>query len=140
MKHKTVEGKRWLKQAHHDLLVASKNLENKFFADVCYLSEQAAQKALKGYLYFQGERFVWEHSLTQLVKRTLNYESAFEKFLEKAKVLDQYYIPTRYPDALAPPAVPYESYTKKQAEEAIKIAKEILEGVEEKIKEKTQKN
>lgn len=130
MKQKKLEAYRWLKQAKHDLLVANRNIEDKFYADACYSAEQAAQKALKAYLYFQGERFVWEHSVRELVKRCLKFQLSFQKFEDLGKILDQYYIPTRYPDALAPPAVPYESYTKKEAEEAVKIAKEILEEVE----------
>jgi HEPN domain-containing protein len=48
-------------------------------------------------------------------------------------VLDRYYILTRYPDALAPPAVPYKSYTKKDAIQALRYAKEILQLVRNKI-------
>lgn len=135
MKQNKIEAKRWLKQAKHDLLVAKKNLENKFFSDACYSAEQAAQKALKGYLYFQGARFVWEHSVAQLVKRVATYKRSFQKLQELGKILDQYYIPTRYPDALAPPAVPFESYNKKEAAEAIEIAKSILKMVGEELKE-----
>lgn len=135
MKQNKVEAKRWLKQAKHDLLVAKKNLENKFFSDACYSAEQAAQKALKGYLYFQEVRFVWEHSVAELAKRAISYKKSFQELAEFGKILDQYYIPTRYPDALAPPAVPFESYSKKEAVEAIKIAKSILKIVEEELKE-----
>lgn len=135
MKQNKIEAKRWLKQAKHDLLVANKNLENKFYADSCYSAEQAAQKALKGYLYFQGARFIWEHSVAQLAKRATSYKKSFQKLQELGKILDQYYIPTRYPDALAPPAVPFESYNKKEAVEAIEIAKSILKIVEEELKE-----
>lgn len=133
MKHNIAEGKRWLKQAQHDLLVAQKNLENKFYADSCYSAEQASQKAFKGYLYLQGARFVWEHSVAELAKRAAAYKKSFQELVETGKILDQYYIPTRYPDALAPPAVPFESYTKKEALEALKIAQKILSRVQKEI-------
>ena len=50
-------------------------------------------------------------------------------------MLDRYYIPTGYPDALAPPAVPYEIYTAKDAEEAVDFARKIIDKVKRKFKE-----
>lgn len=129
MKHPSEELKRWLKQAKHDLAAANLDLENKFFADACYSAEQAAQKALKGYLYFKGSPLVWKHSVKELVAECVAYDTAFSELLEAGKILDQYYIPTRYPDVLAPPAVPFESYTKTQAVEAIELAGKILDKV-----------
>jgi len=41
-------------------------------------------------------------------------------------VLDKYYIPARYPDALAPPAVPYKSFTETEARQALSQAQEIV--------------
>lgn len=130
MKHPSEELKRWLKQAKHDLEAAGLDIKNKFFADACYSAEQAAQKALKGYLYFKGSPLVWQHSVKKLVADCIGYDNAFSKLLEAGKILDQYYIPTRYPDVLAPPAVPFESYTESQAIEAIELAGKILNKVE----------
>ena len=42
-------------------------------------------------------------------------------------------IPTRYPDALADPAVPFESYTQQQAAQALAFAQEILQFVKQKV-------
>ena len=61
------------------------------------------------------------------------YEQAFEKVVKYGMVLDRYYILTRYPDALAPPAVPYKSYTKQDAVWALRYAEEILQLVRKKI-------
>lgn len=129
MKHPSEELKRWLKQATHDLEAASLDLEHKFFSDACYSAEQAAQKALKGYLYFKGSPLVWKHSVKALVAECTGYDNTFSELLEAGKILDQYYIPTRYPDVLAPPAVPFESYTEGQAIEAINFARQILDKV-----------
>ena len=129
MKHPREELDRWLKQAQHDLEAANLDLGNKFFADACYSAEQAAQKALKGYLYFKGSPLVWKHSVKELVTECVGYDNTFSQLLEAGKVLDQYYIPTRYPDALPPPASPFESYTQDQAVEAIGLAGKILEKV-----------
>lgn len=126
MKHPKEELERWLKQAGHDLKVAKANFGHEFFADVCYSAEQAAQKALKGYLYFRGSTMVWKHSVKELAEECAKLESGFSELIEAGKILDQYYIPTRYPDVLAPPAVPFESYTKEQAEEAMALAEKVV--------------
>jgi HEPN domain-containing protein len=44
----------------------------------------------------------------------------------------RYYIPTRYPDALAPPAVPFESYTQEQGEKAVAAVQAIVTLVRQK--------
>jgi HEPN domain-containing protein len=48
--------------------------------------------------------------------------------VEKAKVLDNFYIPTRYANGHAEGA-PFEHYGSIQSEEAIRYAREILEFV-----------
>ena len=137
MKNAKQEAIRWLEQAEHDLDAAKKNLEIlKFYSDACFLAEQAAQKALKAFLYFKGKRYVPIHSVGALVETILEYDKEFESLINYGRKLDQYYIPTRYPDALAPPAVPFETYTREQAEEALKYAEEIFNLVNKKITKK----
>ncbi len=51
----------------------------------------------------------------------------------KGIILDKYYIPTRYPNGLPYPAVPYQSYTEEEANEAISIAEEIINITEREI-------
>jgi len=128
------EAGRWLKQAGHDLKLASSIYRQKYFSDVCFLCEQAAQKLLKAYLYARGVRFITIHSIRSLIRACARHDKAFERLSEKAKVLDKYYIPTRYPDALAPPAVPFESYTKKEAREALAYTREFYTFVSRKLR------
>jgi len=45
------EGKRWLLQAEQDLKDAEYSFDGKRFHLVCFLSRQAAEKALKAFLY-----------------------------------------------------------------------------------------
>jgi HEPN domain-containing protein len=134
MKNPKENGLRWLEQAGHDLEAAKKNLEVlEFYSDACFMAEQASQKALKAFLLFKGERYVLVHSVNELVRQAVLYDQDFENLAKSGSILDQYYIPTRYPDALASPAIPYKSFTRKQAEEAVKIAKKILCLVRDKI-------
>ncbi len=50
-----------------------------------------------------------------------------------AKLIDKYYIPTRYTDAW-PEGVPEDYYTLDEANEAIANAETVMEGVEDKWK------
>lgn len=127
MKNSRAEGARWLDQARHDLEVARDHLDRERFSDACFMAEQAAQKALKSALLAAGERFVLEHSVARLAEACAARDAAFGVLIDPGKVLDQYYIPTRYPDALAPPAVPYRTYTQAQAREAVGLAASVVD-------------
>jgi HEPN domain-containing protein len=123
------EASRWLKQAEHDLKVAEHNLKAGFYSDACFMAEQASQKALKAYLILRTGRSIHEHSIQALAKKAAAYDGRFREIVEYGMILDRYYILARYPDALAPPAVPYETYTKRDGEDAAKYAAKIVEIV-----------
>ena len=123
---------RWFRQAEHDLAMA-KRLEEESPADACYFAEQASQKVLKAFLYLHGARSQPEHSVALLAQYCSEKDPAFTPFIKTGAVMDQYYIPTRYPDALADPAVPFESYSIAQATEAVRVASEMLDKVRAKI-------
>lgn len=133
MKLNKEESLRWFDQAQHDLEVAKSNFGSGFYSDACYMSEQAAQKGLKAFMIYHGKRHVWEHSVQELAKIGSHYDKEFEGVVEAGMVLDRYYVPTRYPDALASPAVPYKSYIAKDASEAISLAEKIIAMVKGKF-------
>jgi HEPN domain-containing protein len=134
MKKGREEGGRWLKQAEHNLRVAKNNLNAGFYSDACFMSEQASQVALKSYLISKTGREVREHSIQTLSKKSVKYDDDFKEIVEYGKILDRYYIPTRYPDALNSPAVPFETYIKKDAKEAVGFAEIIITLVKDKMK------
>ena len=49
-----------------------------------------------------------------------------DDLVEKARVLDNFYIPTRYPNS-HPAGAPFEHYGPLQSEEAIRYAREIID-------------
>jgi HEPN domain-containing protein len=134
MKRAKENGLRWLRQAKHNFEVTKKHLKNNDFSDACFMAEQTAQVTLKAFLYFRGERFVNIHSITELVKKSGEFSDDFTGLLAGAGKLDQYYIPTRYPDALAGNIIPAEAYMREQAEDALEIAQKILDLVKNKMK------
>ena len=122
----------WLRQAEKDLRHAKLSLEGEDYEWACFASQQAAEKALKAlHLYFGQE--VWGHVLVRLINE-LPF-SVPERLKEMAYVLDTYYIPTRYPNGF-PEGSPFEHYGRRQAEEAIRYAGEILAFVRAKMAEK----
>ncbi|MDP2604165.1 MAG: HEPN domain-containing protein [Deltaproteobacteria bacterium] len=124
---------RWLRQAEHDLTIAQNHRKQGDYSDACFMAEQASQKTLKAFLMAKGQRSVPIHSVAQLAERCADIDPDFKKLIAAGRILDQYYIPTRYPDALAPPAVPFESYTEEQAQRAVKATESIYGLVAKKV-------
>ncbi len=115
--------KDWFNQAVEDLKHAKLSLEHGDYEWACFASHQAAEKAVKALHLYYGQE-AWGHVIAKLLKE-LPIEVP-EDLVEKAKALDIYYIPTRYPNGF-PEGAPYEHFGKQQAEEAIKDAGEIIE-------------
>jgi HEPN domain-containing protein len=68
MKRPKPTAKRWIEQAEHFLKSAKREIQPGP-SNACFYAEQAAQAALKAYLYFQGERFIYTHSIMELAER-----------------------------------------------------------------------
>ena len=116
---------RWLEQARVDLKwVRHLEGEGAYYL-VCFLAQQAAEKALKAVLYARGEELVVGHSVRQLCQRVAREEARFAPHLEEWAVLDSYYIPTRYPNGFAS-GKPADYFTFEEAQEAVNAAREVL--------------
>jgi len=122
--------KDWLSQANRDLKHAESSLEMRDYEWVCFAAQQAAEKSVKALYYYLGKD-AKGHSILKLLRNLLLELS--EEILQKAAYLDKFYIPSRYPDGFIEGA-PFDFFTKKEAEESIKYAKEIILFVEGEIK------
>jgi HEPN domain-containing protein len=122
------EGMRWLLQARQDLDDANYNLEGRRYHLACFLSQQAAEKALKAFLYLKGEEMVLGHSVARLLKTAIRYDPEME-MIKGTAGLDKYYIPTRYPNGL-PGGVPYEAFDDEDALKAIGLASKVIEQIQ----------
>ena len=120
----------WILQAESDLRCVSDLIKNGHFAQACFNSQQASEKALKSLAFFRGAELVKSHSLDTITK-DLKINGELSTFAMK---LDLYYLTARYPDALPENAVPSESFNKAMADEAFKMAETFLEKVREEIK------
>jgi HEPN domain-containing protein len=123
------EGRRWLEQAQTDLGWAQHLRDAGAHYLACFLAQQVAEKALKAFLYAQGEELVVGHSVRQLCARAAHYAAQFARNLDDWGVLDSYYIPTRYPNGL-PDDIPARVYNRQSAETALALAQSVVLTVE----------
>ncbi len=126
------EARRWLEQAHADLAAAKWNEEGDFHSVACFLAQQTAERALKAFLYFRGQRRIIGHSVLEFADRCSRLDSDFKSLMDTAGTLDRYYIPTRYPNGL-PGGVPAKVFGANEAKQALQIAETIVTLVASKI-------
>jgi HEPN domain-containing protein len=115
----------WLNQAIRDLEQAASSRDAERYEWACFASHQAAEKAVKALHLHLGQE-AWGHVIAKLL--TELPETASEILIEKGRVLDNFYMPTRYPNG-HPEGAPFEHYGPLQSEEAIRYASEIVEFV-----------
>ena len=119
----------WIERAKSSYEIAKMEIRNNiYYEDLCYQSQQAVEKALKGLLIYYGADPEFTHNIGLLLNE-------LEKFTEipdnvkSATNVTKYAVITRYPGE-------YDEITKKDYEESIKIAKNCIDWAEEKIKAK----
>ena len=115
------EADRWRRQAANDLAFARVALREQFHAQACFMAQQSAEKSVKALAYGLGERTVIGHSLVTLISRYADRRPGLNDLREVAGILDQYYVPTRYPNGLAG-GVPFEAFGETQAAAAVDAA------------------
>ena len=115
--------KDWFRQAERDLEQARASQRDGRHEWACFAAQQAAEKAVKALHLAQGQE-AWGHVVARLLAELPL--PAPEDLVEKGKVLDNFYIPTRYANG-HPEGAPFEHYGPLQSTEAIAYAREILE-------------
>jgi len=130
------EAIRWLTTGQDDLDTAEILKKNQKHAHSCFHAQQAVEKALKGVWHFY-DKDPWGHSISKLIQELeevdANAFSILNKFIDDAKKLDRFYIPTRYPNGL-PDITPNMAYVEDDSRFSINAAKKILKEVETVIK------
>ena len=115
--------KDWFAQAERDLDHAISSQKEGRHEWACFAAQQSAEKAVKA-LHLSLKQEAWGHVVARLLAE-LPLDVP-EDLVEKAKVLDGFYIPTRYANA-HPEGAPFEHYGKIHSKDGIKYASEILE-------------
>lgn len=118
----------WLERAAEDLTVARLVREEGHTAHACFLSQQCIEKSLKAYLLAKAHAYPRTHKLADLVGECIPLDPAFSPLAADCAVVDQYYVVTRYPDAV-PGGTPSGRPGEAEATEAVAAAERILQFV-----------
>lgn len=117
----------WFNQAVRDLEQARDSQRDGRHEWACFAAQQSAEKAVKA-LHLHLRQEAWGHVVAKLLRELPPAANVPTMLVEKARVLDGFYIPPRYPNA-HPEGAPFEHYGPLQSEEAIRYASEIIEFV-----------
>ena len=115
----------WLLQAERNFEQAESSRDEDRHEWACFAAQQAAELAVKA-LHLANGQEAWGHVVARLL-RELPFNPPTD-LVEKGSVLDNFYVPTRYPNG-HPEGAPFHHYGKIQSGEAITYAGEIIEFV-----------
>jgi len=117
----------WIKRAKSSLELAQAEIVHYiYYEDLCYQSQQAVEKALKGLLIYYGVEPEFTHNIEILLNEVKKFTDIPEN-IKEAALLTNYAVQTRYPGE-------YDEITKEEYEKSIKIAKDCLQWIEDKIR------
>jgi HEPN domain-containing protein len=119
--------KDWIEQAKRDLEQAEESRHSGKHEWACFAAQQGAEKAVKALHLFLGQE-AWGHVIAKLLYELPKKIKTPTDLLDKAHVLDSFYIPSRYPNS-HPEGSPFEHYGSIQSKEAIQYAREIFKFV-----------
>ena len=112
----------WLAQAEHDMEQARSSAAEERHEWACFAAQQAAEKAVKALHLARGQE-AWGHVVARLLGELP--VAPPRDLIEKARVLDNLYVPTRHPNG-HPEGAPFEHYGPLQSGQAILYAGEIV--------------
>jgi HEPN domain-containing protein len=116
----------WVSRARSNLARAQTKITGVYLEDLCFDAQQAAEKAVKALLIKRGVTFPYVHDLARLVTLLEQAGQEIPELVRRAEALTRYAVVTRYP-GLAEPV------TEVHYQEAIVLAKAVLEWVEDQL-------
>jgi len=117
-------GHDWLRQAVRDLEQAEDSQRAGRHEWACFAAHQAAEKAVTGLHLHLGQE-AWRHVVARLLRELPERVIPAEDLIDRARVLDNFYVPSRYPNG-HPEGAPFEHYGTLQSREAIEHAGQII--------------
>jgi HEPN domain-containing protein len=123
----------WLDRAAEDLEVAQLVLKEGHASHACFLAQPSIEKALKAYLLSRTHARPRTHKLVDLLAECKALDQRFVQFRDACLIVDQYYIPTRYPNGI-PGGLPDGLPGVQEAAEALAAAGNILSFVAPQLK------
>ena len=120
----------WLMQAIEDLAWGEETFNSRRYAQVCFIAQQAAEKALKALSLHRGHILPKSHSVRSLAL-ALKVNGEIEA---AGRYLDRFYIASRYPDAY-PEGYPSQYIEEKDASMALEHCRKVIASVKGEIPE-----
>jgi HEPN domain-containing protein len=118
----------WLTRGDHDWQSAQLLFKAKApTGSLVLLLQQACEKELKGYLVHKGWLLKKTHNLAELVDEAIEYDAAFDTYLNLAHQLTAYYFETRYP-----PGAPKE-YSEEEIDNLMRQAGKLITTIKESL-------
>ncbi|MDI6785151.1 MAG: HEPN domain-containing protein [bacterium] len=116
--------KEWFESALSDYDYAQVGLKEKeTYPQIAFLSQQIAEKYIKGFLILNGINIQKIHELPKLLDECVKFNKELEKLRDACELLTGFYTEVRYP-----PDIP--DYTKNEILEAFNNAKFVKETIE----------
>jgi len=118
--------KEWFDSAISDYKYAKIGLDQDIiFPQIAFLSQQIAEKFLKGFLILNGIEPSRIHELPKLLDDCVKIDQSLEKLRDACELLAGFYIESRYP-----PDIP--NYTKEEITETFnqaKLVKNVIQNI-----------
>ncbi|NJF25787.1 HEPN domain-containing protein [Thermococcus sp. Bubb.Bath] len=116
----------WIRKGEDDLKLAELALENGIYDYVAFHAQQAVEKFLKAFLVKNGRPIMKTHDIAYLTEKCRGIDPSFQELYEiNAHYLSDFAVEVQYTG--------YYSVPKELAEEAIEIAKAVLDFVIDKL-------
>jgi len=116
----------WVNRARSNLLQAQARQEGVYLEDLCFLAQQAAEKAIKAVLIHLGVEFPYTHDLATLIALVVGAGLSVSEAVAQAARITRFAVLARYP-GLAEPV------TEEEYERAMAIAKEVVEWAQQEV-------
>lgn len=125
--------KDWYEQGKRDGERALLDIQYGYYEWACFTLQQSVEKVIKALGLAQGLT-LWGHSLTEMLRLIGQHIPVPSEILDRARLLDLYYIPPRYPNGFAS-GKPADYFTESQAREALNAADQIIRFCESHLPE-----
>lgn len=117
----------WLRRAKSNLAIARQQAtEDIYWEDLCFETQQAAEKALKAVLLFKNIPFRLIHDLSEPLTLLEQHGVSLPEDIRAAAALTDYSVEARYPG-------PFEPVTEDEYREALRIAETVVAWAEAQI-------
>lgn len=117
----------WLNRARSDLVLAKAEKEGIYLEDLCFHTQQAAEKAVKAFLIKHDVDFPYIHDIAELLTLLERAGQEIPESIRQAERLTRFAVFTRYPGIGL-------SVSRQEYEDAVTIAEEVVRWVEERLR------